>query len=57
MSFDRGADIDHGVALQHAELEIIEIGQLHRAFLTFCAELAPESCRAMVGDRANPVRR
>src|SRR6201991_874365 len=25
-----GADIDHGVALQHAELEIIEINQLHR---------------------------
>jgi hypothetical protein len=32
---DLGADIDHGVALQHAEPEIIEMEQLHRVFLTF----------------------
>src|SRR4029079_4251065 len=38
---DLGTDIDHGVALQYAELEIIEMEQLHPVFLTHCAELPP----------------
>ena len=36
-------DIDHGVALQHAKPEIVEVDQLHPVFLTFCAELKPKS--------------
>src|SRR6185437_715260 len=39
----RGADVDHGIALHHAELEIIEIDQLHPVILTSCAGFSPKS--------------
>jgi hypothetical protein len=54
---DGGADIDHGIALQHAQLEIIEINQLHRVFPALCAELVLKWFpRRNWSSRANLIR-